>query len=83
MNRDEEHVMMKRANLNFLIDTVAFVAFVLLISTGLLVHYVLPAGSGHFSILWGMDRHELSIYQSQFSLDGATDQNTFTGFPLL
>jgi hypothetical protein len=49
---------MRRANLNFVIDAVAIVAFGLLISTGFLVHYVLPAGSGHFSILWGMDRHE-------------------------
>jgi len=49
---------MKRVHLNFLIDAVAFVALVLLASTGLLMHYVLPPGSGHFSTLWGMDRHE-------------------------
>lgn len=49
---------MKKAHLNFVIDAVAFVALVLLASTGLLMHYVLPPGSGHFSALWGMDRHE-------------------------
>lgn len=49
---------MKRANLNFVLDAVAFAAFVLLTSTGVLMRYVLPPGSGHFSILWGMDRHE-------------------------
>ena len=49
---------MKKTNLNFVIDVVAFVAFVLLTSTGVLVHYVLPPGSGQFSILWGMNRHE-------------------------
>jgi hypothetical protein len=48
----------KRAKLNFAVDTVAFMAFVLLIATGILIRYVLPPGSGHFSELWGMDRHE-------------------------
>lgn len=49
---------MKKGNLNFVIDIVAFVSFVFLISTGFLIRYVLPPGSGHFSMLWGMDRHE-------------------------
>jgi hypothetical protein len=49
---------MKKEKLNFVIDSVAFVAFVLLISTGVLMRYILPAGSGHFIMLWGMDRHE-------------------------
>ena len=49
---------MKRPNLNFLVDAAAFAAFVLLTSTGVLMSYILPPGSGHFSILWGMDRHE-------------------------
>ena len=48
----------KKAKLNFIIDAVAFAAFVLLVSTGLLMRYVLPPGSGHFALLWGMDRHE-------------------------
>ncbi len=49
---------MKSATLKFLIDSIAFVAFVLLASTGLLMRYVLPPGSGRFRALWGMDRHE-------------------------
>jgi hypothetical protein len=49
---------MRRANLNFVIDAVALVPFVFLTATGVLVRYVLPPGSGHFSTLWGMDRHE-------------------------
>jgi hypothetical protein len=48
----------KRPNLNFLVDAAAFAAFVLLTSTGVLMSYILPPGSGHFSTLWGMDRHE-------------------------
>ena len=49
---------MNRSRLNFFIDTVAFVAFVLLGATGVLIRYILPPGSGHFSSLWGMDRHD-------------------------
>lgn len=49
---------MRKVNLNFLVDAVAFVAFVLLTATGVLIRYVLPPGSGRFSALWGMDRHD-------------------------
>jgi hypothetical protein len=49
---------MRRANLNIVVDVLAFVAFVLLTATGGLVHYILPPGSGRFSTLWGMDRHD-------------------------
>ena len=49
---------MKRANLNFIIDVVAFVGFVVLATTGVLMRYILPPGSGHSSTIWGLDRHE-------------------------
>ena len=49
---------MKRSDLNFVIDAVAFVGFVVLTTTGVLVRYVLPPGSGRYSTIWGMDRHE-------------------------
>jgi hypothetical protein len=49
---------MKGSALKFVIDSIAFVAFVLLASTGLLMRFVLPSGSGRFRALWGMDRHE-------------------------
>lgn len=49
---------MKRTNLNFIIDTVAFTGFVLLTTTGVLMRYVLPPGSGRYSTIWGLDRHE-------------------------
>ncbi len=49
---------MGREKLNFMIDSVAFAAFVLLTSTGVIMSYILPPGSGRFSVLWGMDRHE-------------------------
>jgi len=47
----------KRPTLNLLVDAVAFVGFVLLTSTGVLLRYVLPPGSGRFTTLWGLDRH--------------------------
>ncbi|MHC4348557.1 MAG: DUF4405 domain-containing protein [Planctomycetota bacterium] len=49
---------MKRATLYFAVDIIAFVLFVALTVTGVLVRYVLPPGSGRHSTLWGMDRHE-------------------------
>lgn len=49
---------MKRSDLNFLIDFIAFVGFVLMTTTGVLMRYLLPPGSGHYSTIWGLDRHE-------------------------
>lgn len=49
---------MKTATLNLVVDILAFVAFMLLTATGVLLHLILPPGSGHFTVLWGMDRHQ-------------------------
>lgn len=49
---------MKRSNLNFLIDILAFSCFLLLTTTGVLVHYVLPKESGYFKQIWGLERHQ-------------------------
>ena len=49
---------MKRTNLNFILDVSAFVGFVMLTTTGVLMRYILPPGSGHYSTIWGLDRHE-------------------------
>ena len=49
---------MKRTKLNFIIDVVAFVGFVVMTTTGVLMRYILPPGSGHYSTIWGLDRHE-------------------------
>jgi hypothetical protein len=48
---------LKRTNVNFLVDTLALVALVFLTATGGIIRYVLPAGSGHTRVLWGLDRH--------------------------
>jgi hypothetical protein len=63
---------MKRPQLNFLVDAAAFVLFLLLMSTGLLLRYQLPPGSGELeshgpgrgslervvTLLWGQTRHD-------------------------
>jgi len=49
---------MKRTTINFIIDAVGFAGFVFLTTTGVLVRYVLPPGSGRRAVLWGMNRHE-------------------------
>jgi hypothetical protein len=49
---------MRRPTLNLLVDGAAFVGFVFLVSTGVLMRYVLPPGSGRRTVVWGMDRHD-------------------------
>ncbi|MEN6408014.1 MAG: DUF4405 domain-containing protein [Thermoguttaceae bacterium] len=49
---------MKKATFNAWVDAVAFMAMALLAATGVLIKFVLPPGSGHFSEIWGMDRHQ-------------------------
>ncbi|MCW8840713.1 MAG: DUF4405 domain-containing protein [Gammaproteobacteria bacterium] len=49
---------MKRATLISLIDVVAFIAFLFLTSSGILLRYMLPPGSGRWSEVWGMSRHD-------------------------
>jgi hypothetical protein len=63
---------MKRVHMNFAVDVLAFAAFLLLLSTGVLLRYSLPPGSGELtgrgtghgaaqqlvSLLWGWTRHE-------------------------
>lgn len=54
---------MRRTTLNFIVDLAAWVAMILLGATGLIVRYVLPAGSGGRGggsqlLLWGFGRHD-------------------------
>ncbi|ATX79180.1 protein of unknown function (DUF4405) [Mariprofundus aestuarium] len=49
---------MRRTNINFIIDVIAFIGFVVMTITGVLMRYVLPPGSGHYSTIWSLDRHE-------------------------
>ena len=49
---------MSRRAINFTIDALAFGCFVLLSTTGVLMRYVLPPGSGRFTSVWGLDRHD-------------------------
>ena len=49
---------MKRSKIMLLVDVLSFAGFVLLASTGILLHYLLPPGSGRWSSIWGLSRHE-------------------------
>lgn len=63
---------MKRPQLNFVIDAAAFIAFLALLSTGLVLRYRLPPGSGRLeaqgggpeaegrliALVWGWTRHD-------------------------
>jgi hypothetical protein len=49
---------MRRPALNLVVDAAAFVGFVFLVSTGVLMRYVLPPGSGKRAVVWGLDRHD-------------------------
>ena len=49
---------MKRSQLHFIIDILAFLAFAFMSSTGVLLHYLLPPGSGRFASLWNLNRHD-------------------------
>ncbi|MFO7594677.1 MAG: DUF4405 domain-containing protein [Pseudomonadota bacterium] len=49
---------MKRSTLISLIDSIAFIAFLFLTTSGILLHYLLPPGSGRWSAIWGMNRHQ-------------------------
>ena len=49
---------MKRSTLILLIDYIAFIGFIFLTSSGILLHYLLPPGSGRWAEVWSMNRHE-------------------------
>jgi len=73
---------MKRVQLNAIIDAVAFVAFMCLASTGLILRYQLPPGSGGavgrgmgrgslqqpVELLWGLTRHDWGDYHYWIAL---------------
>ncbi|MGI9227157.1 MAG: DUF4405 domain-containing protein [Gammaproteobacteria bacterium] len=49
---------MKKSNLITLIDISAFIGFIFVVSTGVLMRYVLPPRSGRSIEIFGMSRHE-------------------------
>lgn len=47
----------RKPQVNFLIDFAAFTFFIFLVTTGILLHYMLPPGSGRSTML-GLSRHD-------------------------
>jgi hypothetical protein len=54
--QNEKERTMKKTDVNVIINVAAFILFLLLASTGLLIWLVLPSGHGYLTI-WGMNRH--------------------------
>lgn len=50
--------IMNRTKLNFIVDTIAFILFTFLLTTGILIHFVLPPQSGHLKTVLAMTRHQ-------------------------
>ncbi|MBT8263112.1 MAG: DUF4405 domain-containing protein [Bacteroidia bacterium] len=59
---------MKKSRKNFVVDSLAFICFVFLVSTGVILHYILPPGSGHSRSIWGMGRHDWGDIHFYFSV---------------
>lgn len=49
---------MKKKNLNVIIDALSFACFTFLVSTGVIIHYLLPSGSGRWRSIWSLNRHQ-------------------------
>lgn len=48
---------MRKPTRNLIVDGLGFTGFLLLATTGVLMRYVLPPGSGRRAAIWGLDRH--------------------------
>jgi hypothetical protein len=48
----------RRPTLNLLVDVTAFAGFALMTTTGVLMRYLLPSGSGRWLTIWGLHRHQ-------------------------
>ena len=59
---------MKKSRKNFVVDSLAFICFVFLVSTGVILHYILPPGSGHSQIHLGNGPTRLGRYSFYFSV---------------
>jgi hypothetical protein len=47
----------RKSDLNFIVDAVAFGCFLFMVATGVIMEYLLPPGSGQQVSIWGLDRH--------------------------
>lgn len=50
--------IMNKPKINFIIDSVAFLLFLLLATTGLIIRHLLPPGSGQAKGILGFSRHQ-------------------------
>jgi hypothetical protein len=57
---------MKRDTLNFVVDLVALLVGLAIVATGLLMWFVLPAGSRNATV-WGLSRHDYGDWHAYLS----------------
>lgn len=50
--------MLKKSSLIALVDIIAFISFIFVVSTGVLMRFILPPKSGKFTEILDMSRHE-------------------------
>lgn len=48
----------RKPTLNFIIDSITFAFFTFLATSGILMKYILPPGSGRIYTIWGLSRHD-------------------------
>ena len=49
---------LRKKTWNVAIDLLAYIAFVVLSMTGVIMYFILPPGSGHSRSIWGLGRHD-------------------------
>ena len=59
---------MQQNRINFAVDGITAIVALGLAATGLLLHFVLPRGSGRWQMLWGLKRHEWGELHFWFSI---------------
>lgn len=57
--QENEKPVRSRIPNNFWVDLASLIVMVGLVATGGLIHFILPAGSGHFHELFGWNRHDI------------------------
>jgi hypothetical protein len=64
----DERPSMTRTTLNFWLDLLSLLVMIGLATTGGLIHFVLPPGTGHFHLLFGLGRHDFGQIHFYFAL---------------
>lgn len=64
----DERPAIRRTTLNFWLDLFSLLVMTGLATTGGLIHFVLPPGTGHFHLLFGLGRHDFGQIHFYFAV---------------